>query len=207
MDITASMSVMWLGEFIAEVVLFLVPTYWFVRPFRWLAGATAAVDVVKWMVRHDLHAYAHLWAMWRVVEVCWLVWIASDMLLLLVPRLRRSPLVRLPYALVVAAAIVNGPPSTIRQLVLFQDFGLLIAAGVISYAVLTSVARRYEEIAIGLGLLGIMQAAAGEVVQRMGYFPQVGQAAWIAGLILVLHALLRYEPALLCPPVSADTAS
>jgi hypothetical protein len=216
MEFSFGIDVLWLCEFIAEVVLAVVLTYTWARPLRWLIAATAAMDIVKVLVHKDYHTYAHLWGAWRIVEVCWLAWIAGHFLGLLAPKLRDSTVIRIPYAIVVSAAILNGPPRAMDDFYTFQKFGLMIVIFTVIYGVFTAVAIRFEDITLTLGLLAALQIIAGEVMLGMGYHPKVSQMCWLVGLALVTHTVFTYEPDVpiwtggrgqsWCPPVSRDSA-
>lgn len=193
-NITFSSELIWLCEIIAEVVLFVLLTYVWARPLRWLIGAVAIMDVVKWAVHNDIRVYANLWVAWRTIEVCWLAYLACHFLTLLTPKLRDGTVVRIPYAIVVSAAILNGPPHTMEDFYAFQRFGLLVVIFTVCYGVFTAVQIRFEDMTCVIGLLAALQVIAGEVMLGMGYHPKLGQMCWLLGVLLLVHTTFTYEP-------------
>lgn len=194
MVITFSIFLIWLCEFIAEVVLCCAPVYWFLKPFRYLMGACAIMDLVKLGIHQDYALYASIWGFWRIVEICWLAWIACDFVTLLNPLYKDTASVRIPYAFVLSAAIYAGPPDTIDKFYAFQTVGLLVSALVFCIGCLISIAQRFEELAVTVGLLCCTQICAGEICRQMGYHPKIAQILWCAGLVLIAHAIIKYQP-------------
>lgn len=162
-------------------------------------GATAIVDVLKVCVHNDYALYASIWGVWRIVEICWLTLIAGHFFALLNPRYMDTSIVRIPYVIVVSAAILNGPPHTMNSFYTFQSFGLLVCVLVVGAGVVVSLVERFEEVAIAIGILCALQAFAGEVMVTMGYHPALTQILWLAGLIFIAHTIFRYEPDLPAP--------